>query len=319
MAHRGGEFMVFRFKSISLAATVAMVAVFGGAAIHVEARAASFDCTKAQTPTETMICDKPELSRMDDQLGQLFRQVRSDSRLSADARENILVDQRAWLGRANGCTDTGCLEALYAARIDQLQEQQRDIAGGATDGEAEVATSAPELLGDPQRGRTVGTENPETSTPAIVVPADLPQLSLQTLNLIAGAILVGGVFLAIAGPMSAGHIHRRFGYRVFLNWNVAIWLLGHVIMLGALVALISSAVPFNAAVGIGLVGLLTWLAAIIRNIRRTNLFVGLWVSLIQMPWSLIAIFGALLLNGMLHTGERERAGQERMRRKGIID
>ena len=51
-------------------------ALFGFSAIALSAQAASFDCSKAQTKVEHLICGDAELSKLDEKLGQEFQYAR---------------------------------------------------------------------------------------------------------------------------------------------------------------------------------------------------------------------------------------------------
>jgi glucose/arabinose dehydrogenase/uncharacterized protein len=84
------------------------------------ARAASFDCSKAQTPTEKLVCTDETLSRLDEQLADAYRtaQKRAESRIA------LRDAQRTWLKtRRDVCTDAACLRAAYLARIEALLDE----------------------------------------------------------------------------------------------------------------------------------------------------------------------------------------------------
>ncbi len=57
--------------------------------------AASFDCKKASTRIEKMICDDPHLSKADEILAKAYFEARE--KLSPPAQETLLKDQRDWL------------------------------------------------------------------------------------------------------------------------------------------------------------------------------------------------------------------------------
>src|SRR5690606_6981830 len=59
------------------------------------AAAASFDCSAAETPFETAICDNPELSRSDEILAKAFATAMGG--LSASDAALMRADQRTWL------------------------------------------------------------------------------------------------------------------------------------------------------------------------------------------------------------------------------
>lgn len=85
------------------------------------AEAASFDCAKAGTKTEKMICADPELSSLDGNLGKAYVALVGNAKLYGTAVVDLVRDnQRAWLKTRNACPDVACLKTAYTTRIDQL-------------------------------------------------------------------------------------------------------------------------------------------------------------------------------------------------------
>lgn len=94
------------------------------------AHAASFDCAKARSPQELLICSDPEHSRLDREMGEAYRQ--HASRLSERARARVLASQRAWLvfwprscSRASqqirlGVEELPCARDRYRERLAEL-------------------------------------------------------------------------------------------------------------------------------------------------------------------------------------------------------
>ncbi len=76
------------------------------------ARAASFDCAKAATPTERAICANSQLSALDARLGVVY-----DQRLALDP--GVRQIQRAWLVARNvGCgSNAVCLSRFMTAEL----------------------------------------------------------------------------------------------------------------------------------------------------------------------------------------------------------
>jgi len=65
-----------------------------GSATHLSA--ASFDCSKASSTNEKLICANKNLSQLDEQYSELYRQARKDPAL-----KNLKRDARAFLKRLN--------------------------------------------------------------------------------------------------------------------------------------------------------------------------------------------------------------------------
>ncbi len=80
--------------------------------------AASFDCSKATTRVEKLICENPSLAQQDTELGQLYKAVFEQSRLPG----NIKNAQRQWLKERNRCSSVDCLTDQYQQRQASLRE-----------------------------------------------------------------------------------------------------------------------------------------------------------------------------------------------------
>ena len=77
----------------------------------------SFDCTKAVSRSEKMICGDPALAGLDLRLSRLYRLVLESS---ADA-EQIKTSQRYWLRNIRDeCTTAPCMRTAYERRIQNL-------------------------------------------------------------------------------------------------------------------------------------------------------------------------------------------------------
>ena len=84
------------------------------------AHAASFDCAKAQSKVEHMICDNSEISKLDDKLGQDYQDVLSKT--GDEQKKQLISDQNHWLNHTrNTCRDKSCVELAYWARQAALE------------------------------------------------------------------------------------------------------------------------------------------------------------------------------------------------------
>jgi uncharacterized protein len=90
--------------------------IFGCAAAL--ANAASFDCTKARSDSEKLICTGPELSKLDDELARQFAIAKQKMGSDAAFREQT---RQEWRRREQTCHDKACLTDWYATRHDELQ------------------------------------------------------------------------------------------------------------------------------------------------------------------------------------------------------
>ena len=77
--------------------------------------AASFDCAKAGSKIEKMVCADSALSKLDQDLGTIFNSLKS-------ANVEIVSEQKKWLReRRNTCQDILCLANAYKGRIEELE------------------------------------------------------------------------------------------------------------------------------------------------------------------------------------------------------
>jgi uncharacterized protein len=83
-----------------------------------QAHAASFDCGKAESEAEKMICGNDELSRLDKSLNKAYLQVLERT----DIKKQIIKGQRQWLKNfRNACRDAECIKRTYKTRIKELE------------------------------------------------------------------------------------------------------------------------------------------------------------------------------------------------------
>jgi uncharacterized protein len=79
--------------------------------------AASFDCSRARTQMEKMVCADAVLSRLDEQLAEAYAAVLQKSGDSG----RVKVEQRDWLkNHRDRCRDAQCLQSAYASRLAHL-------------------------------------------------------------------------------------------------------------------------------------------------------------------------------------------------------
>lgn len=83
------------------------------------AHAASFDCSKAGTKVESIICSNAVLSHLDEVLAQNYKYLMA-SDIGDGARKDLRATQRTWAQTRNRCNDVTCLTTSYSTRIDQI-------------------------------------------------------------------------------------------------------------------------------------------------------------------------------------------------------
>jgi uncharacterized protein len=78
--------------------------------------AASFDCAKASSKVEKVICDDSEISTLDDNLAEVYKKALAIT----NDKESLKSEQKKWLKERNGCSSSDCLKEFYASRIQKL-------------------------------------------------------------------------------------------------------------------------------------------------------------------------------------------------------
>jgi len=117
--------------------------LFGLLALPVQA--ASFDCAKALSKVEHMICDNPGLSGLDDRLAALYKAALQNKAGAGDINNT----QKQWLNERNTCGDVSCLDALYLRRLSDLDmtvsQMERKPSGVASEVYALVMSKNDEM------------------------------------------------------------------------------------------------------------------------------------------------------------------------------
>jgi len=85
--------------------------LFGLLALPVQA--ANFDCAKAGTRIEKMICADAELSKLDEELSAAYKTVLQDKTKAKAVKQA----QKQWMKERNGCVDGACVKRIYEARL----------------------------------------------------------------------------------------------------------------------------------------------------------------------------------------------------------
>lgn len=83
--------------------------------------AASFDCERASTAVEKLICSDPDLSRLDSELDVRYRE-----QLSAGI-SGLVQEQRRWLAKRNACNNNACIKIQYLNRLSEVSERGKSL------------------------------------------------------------------------------------------------------------------------------------------------------------------------------------------------
>jgi uncharacterized protein len=86
------------------------------------AAAQSFDCQKAGTPVEKLICADAPLRELDEYLGRYYAAARAELEGAASC---LQADQAQWLkATRNACSTAACLKTAYLNRLGELDPLQ---------------------------------------------------------------------------------------------------------------------------------------------------------------------------------------------------
>jgi uncharacterized protein YecT (DUF1311 family) len=122
------------------------IAVMATAMLSSLCSAASFDCQKAATAVEQMVCRNPFLSNLDDEMAKVYSAVLARAKWSSDSGrltenttpERLRGEQRSWLAARDKCTEPACVTSAYNSRLSALKAKihipQSDIADRMSDG-----------------------------------------------------------------------------------------------------------------------------------------------------------------------------------------
>ena len=96
--------------------------------------ATSFDCAKAKTKTEKLICADPALSKSDDAMAAAYKKALGvASQFAPDDVKQLRADQRAWLAvRVSDCEDPKCIDTEYQGRSRALSYYAEHLTGGSS-------------------------------------------------------------------------------------------------------------------------------------------------------------------------------------------
>ncbi len=81
-----------------------------------QTQAASFDCGKAGTKVEKLICADQELSKLDEDLASAY----GSALAQADKPDTLKQAQKTWLKLRNTCTDQTCIKRAYESRLQAI-------------------------------------------------------------------------------------------------------------------------------------------------------------------------------------------------------
>ncbi|MGL4230549.1 MAG: lysozyme inhibitor LprI family protein [Casimicrobium sp.] len=103
-----------------------------------EKSAPSFDCKKASSHQEKLICSNALLGKLDVALAENYKHMMATD-LGKGGQARLKIEQRKWFSARNKCRDVQCLERSYRKRIDETCDY------GVVSGVHPICTMADEI------------------------------------------------------------------------------------------------------------------------------------------------------------------------------
>lgn len=114
-------------RSATLCAVTAMASFLPPQA----SQAAGFDCKYAKTHVEHLICEQPDLSKLDDRMKVLFDKIQGET-AGRDGEtgkwlDPVAKEQTQWRETVRDrCQDAACLKSAYVDRISAMKKKWAD-------------------------------------------------------------------------------------------------------------------------------------------------------------------------------------------------
>ena len=124
------------FKTILMTSVLTTLAA--GNVYAAEEIKPSFDCAKAKTRVEKLICSDAELAKLDREMSSEYRTLMSDKKLDGELKEILKNNQKKWLDsrEKTPCLENEdvseqqkCIKNAYRIRIKEINDDKNDFAG----------------------------------------------------------------------------------------------------------------------------------------------------------------------------------------------
>lgn len=91
-----------------------------GVMLNFAAQAASFDCGKAASKVEKLVCDNPVISKLDGELGKTYQD--DLHKANEEQKQRLITEQKHWLKYTrNACSNETCFKHAYWSRLAELE------------------------------------------------------------------------------------------------------------------------------------------------------------------------------------------------------
>ena len=124
------------FKTILMTSVLTTLAA--GNVYAAEEIKPSFDCAKAKTRVEKLICSDAELAKLDREMSSEYYSLVSDKTLDGELKEILKNNQKKWLNsrEKTPCLENEdiseqqkCIKNVYRIRIKEINDDKNDFAG----------------------------------------------------------------------------------------------------------------------------------------------------------------------------------------------
>ena len=124
------------FKTILMTSVLTTLAA--GNVYAAEEIKPSFDCAKAKTRVEKLICSDAELAKLDREMSSEYHSLVSDKTLDGELKEILKNNQKKWLDsrEKTPCLENedvseqqNCIKKVYRIRIKEINDDKNDFAG----------------------------------------------------------------------------------------------------------------------------------------------------------------------------------------------
>lgn len=124
------------FKTILMTSVLTTLAA--GNVYAAEEIKPSFDCAKAKTRVEKLICSDAELAKLDREMSSEYHSLVSDKTLDGELKEILKNNQKKWLDsrEKTPCLENEdvseqqkCIKNVYRIRIKEINDDKNDFAG----------------------------------------------------------------------------------------------------------------------------------------------------------------------------------------------
>ena len=159
-----------RFVDLQRLLLAVLCLAWAAPALAVDSGGPSFDCSRANSTVNKLICSTPELSALDRELAEMFQNMSGQAAFDAKA---LRREEDAWLADMHRrCNDAACIRTAYQQRLAQLRERSLRAASPAAYAETKPFPAPAALMAEAQglvgKGCNFGFMKPDPALPGFV-------------------------------------------------------------------------------------------------------------------------------------------------------